>query len=133
MAKRNTSTDQPVETVEQPDTIETSLEGPTQEIKEPKAEETPTAEQQVKGTDPVHVELKTPETTSLSPAASPESIQASMQEKLSRKNDEGSEDPFVPNTQLQNEVKEVAKNSGFPLSRGTEVGARLMARAKRIS
>ena len=59
------------------------------------------------------------------------SIEAAIHEKLSRRSDEGSVDPFVPSPQLQKEVKQVAEESGFHLTRGTEAGAALMARARR--
>lgn len=65
------------------------------------------------------------------PNLSTESIQASMEEKLSRRTDSEGEDPFVPHNQLEKEVHEIAQSEGFPLSRGTEVGARLLARARR--
>jgi hypothetical protein len=83
--------------------------------------------------DPVKIELNTSDSqNNLPPAISKEEIAASVQEKLSRRTDEQGVDPFVPSTQLENEVKEVASKKGFPLSRGTEVGARLMARSKRV-
>lgn len=81
---------------------------------------------------PAEVQLITPQAAEgLAPAKSKEEIEASIQEKLSRKTDKDGADPFVPNIQLENEVKEIANKNGFPLSRGTEIGARLMARAKR--
>lgn len=58
------------------------------------------------------------------------SVQASMHEKLSKRGTEN-QDPFVPALQLENEVKEIAKAGNFPLTRGTEAGARLMAKSKR--
>lgn len=86
-----------------------------------------------KSTEPVVLELKTSESSpNLAPARSKEEIAAAMQEKLSRKTDDAGADPFVPSVQLDNEVKEVANKKGFPLSRGTEIGARLMARSKRV-
>lgn len=86
-----------------------------------------------KDTSPALIELKTGGLDD--PAlgqVSKEQIEASIKEKLSRKTDSAESDPFVPNVQLENEVKEVAKNKGFPLSRGTEIGARLLARSQRI-
>jgi hypothetical protein len=81
---------------------------------------------------PVELELKTTESTGLKEKATKESIEASIKEKLSRKTDNPEPDPFVPSTQLANEVKDVANKQGFALSRGTEIGARLMARARRV-
>lgn len=83
------------------------------------------------GQAPVNLELKTPEHQELKEKASKESIEASIKEKLSRRTDNPDPDPFVPSTQLANEVKDVANKQGFALSRGTEIGARLMARARR--
>lgn len=58
-------------------------------------------------------------------------VQTSIREKLSRKNDSEAFDPFVPQSQVDNEVVQVSREKGFPLSRGTEIGARLLARSKR--
>lgn len=82
---------------------------------------------------PAEIKLETSNPSEgLAPAASKEEIGAAIQEKLSRKTDKDGADPFVPSVQLENEVKEIASKNGFPLSRGTEIGARLMARSKRI-
>ena len=84
-------------------------------------------------TDPVIEELTTSSSpNNLPPAPSPEEIAVSMQEKLSQRSNEQGFNPFVPGSQLENEVKGIASQQGFPLSRGTEVGARLMARANRV-
>ena len=80
--------------------------------------------------EPATVELKTSETTALKEKQSKESIEASVQEKLSKRLD-GEVDPFIPSAQLQKEVKEIASQEGFQLTRGTEAGAALMARARR--
>lgn len=86
---------------------------------------------------PKDSEIKRPKRAPKSPESplkekqSKESIEASIQEKLSRRSDEGEIDPFVPLKQLQNEVIQVAKDQGFHLTRGTEAGAALMARARR--
>jgi hypothetical protein len=72
-----------------------------------------------------------PEGQGLKDKQSKESIEAAIHEKLSNRGQEGQVDPFVPSAQLQNEVKQVAKANGFQLSRGTEAGAALMARARR--
>lgn len=115
--------------------VEVNTEAATEAVSvaEPAPEPAPAkVETKEVGTDPVSIELKTPEVSNnLPPAISKEEVAAKVQEKLSRRSDEQGADPFVPSTQLENEVKEVASNKGFPLSRGTEVGARLMARAKR--
>lgn len=82
--------------------------------------------------EPLEVELRTAQKEEApAPAQRKEEIEAAIQEKLSRKTDSEGADPFVPNIQLENEVKDIASKKGFPLSRGTEIGARLMARSKR--
>lgn len=82
---------------------------------------------------PVELELRVGSNEAKLPGkVSKEEIEASVKDKLSRKNDSPEMNPFVPQTQLENEVKEVAKKQGFPLSRGTEIGARLLARSKRL-
>jgi len=82
------------------------------------------------GSEPAAVELTTSATTPLKEKQSKEAIEASIQEKLSKRSSE-EVDPFVPSAQLQKEVKEIAEQAGFSLSRGTEAGAALMARALR--
>lgn len=82
---------------------------------------------------PVELELRVGSSENRLPGKiSKEEIEASVKDKLSRKTDAAGLNPFVPQTQLENEVKEVAKKQGFPLSRGTEIGARLLARSKRL-
>lgn len=88
-------------------------------------------EESLEDTAPAVVELQTAKDATVAPARSKEEIAAEMHEKLSRKTDKDGADPFVPSSQLENEVKEIASKGGFPLSRGTEIGARLMARSKR--
>jgi hypothetical protein len=100
----------------------------------PESGESP-VEETVKVTDPTapaELELRVGSTENKLPEKlSKEKIEASVKEKLSRKTDDPNSNPFVPQTQLENEVKEVAKAKGFPLSRGTEIGARLLARSRR--
>jgi hypothetical protein len=81
--------------------------------------------------EPSVIDLKTAESTAIKDKPTKESIEASIQEKLSNRLNSPEVDPFVPSSQLNNEVKEVSRDNGFPLTRGTEVGARLMAKAKR--
>lgn len=83
---------------------------------------------------PADVELQTAEDANeVKEAASKESVEAAINDKLSRRADAEGENPFVPLTQLQNEVKDVANKEGFPLNRGTEIGARLLARSFRMN
>lgn len=106
---------------------EPSIE-PTTEV----AEETPEQIAEA-GRQPAVVELNYGSDMNRTPApVSKEKIEISVKEKLARKTDAVDSNPFVPNVQLENEVKEIAENKGFPLSRGTEIGARLLARANRL-
>ena len=91
-------------------------------------EETPT------GKEPVEGELHTEEPVStLKEAQSPDSIHDQIRSKLdSRKTEE--EDMFNPSvSQAVNKAKmeQVAEQQGFQLTRGREIGARLLARASR--
>lgn len=83
-------------------------------------------------TQPVALELKVGDSQPLTPKPiDREEITTAVKEKLSKKTDEKKSDPFVPQAQLDNEVVQVAREQGFHLSRGTEIGARLLARARR--
>lgn len=86
------------------------------------------------GKEPASIELKVggKESGKLE-EVSREKIEASMMEKLSRRTDSDSSDPFVPQVQLEKEVIQISKERGFPLSRGTEIGARLIAKSNRKS
>lgn len=86
------------------------------------------------GKEPANIELKVggKESGKLE-EVSRERIEASMMEKLSRRTDSDSSDPFVPQVQLEKEVIQISKEKGFPLSRGTEIGARLIAKSNRKS
>lgn len=81
---------------------------------------------------PAVIELKTEveESTAPAPAAKTETIQTDVRAKLARKTD--GEDVFVPSTppQLEAEAKTIAEQSGFDFTRGTSIGARLMARSR---
>lgn len=81
---------------------------------------------------PVNLELRVGSNESNTPKElTKESIEVSVRKKLAKKTDDEKSDPFVPQAQLDNEVVQVAREKGFPLSRGTEIGARLLARARR--
>jgi hypothetical protein len=82
---------------------------------------------------PVNIETETP---SDDPVAAPEAtpaerIQTDVREKLSKKSVD--ENVFVPSNPaaLEKAADEVAKEQGFELTRGTSIGARLMARAQK--
>jgi len=85
-------------------------------------------------TSPVNIEL---ETLSEEPVTAPvaqekESIQTDVKAKLARKTD--AEDVFVPTNPvaLEKAAEVVAKEDGFELNRGTSIGARLLARSRKI-
>jgi hypothetical protein len=87
----------------------------------------------VSPTEPVNLETETPSTD---PVAAPEAtpavkIQTDVREKLMKKSVD--ENVFVPSNPaaLEKAATEVAKDSGFELTRGTSIGARLMARAQK--
>jgi hypothetical protein len=77
-------------------------------------------------TSVVHTEAPAP-----APELSEHAIKAAVQDKLSKRGE--GENPFVPQAQLTEEMKNAAQTAGFELNRGTEIGARLMARANRTT
>ena len=86
-------------------------------------------------TAPVNLEVETPsEEPTPAPEASPaEKIQTDVREKLLKKSVE--ENVFVPTNSaaLEKQAEQVAKEQGFELNRGTSIGARLLARARKNS
>lgn len=94
-------------------------------IESPVVEESPSA--------PVNIESEAPseEPTPAPEASAPEKIQTDVREKLSKKSVE--ENIFVPSNPaaLEKAATEVAKEQGFELTRGTSIGARLLARAQK--
>lgn len=88
---------------------------------------------EVKATEPVNLEIEVPseEPTPAPAATAAEKIQTDVREKLSKKSTE--ENVFVPTNPvaLEKAAAEVAKESGFELTRGTSIGARLLARAQK--
>jgi hypothetical protein len=81
---------------------------------------------------PVNIEVETP---SEGPTAAPEAtkteeIQTDVRAKLSKKSVK--EDVFVPSNpaSLEKAASAVAKEMGFEMTRGTSIGARLIARAQ---
>jgi len=86
-----------------------------------------------KNSEPAQVETPTEEVKPTAPAeaAAPEKIQTDVREKLAKKSTE--ENVFVPTNPvaLEKAAGEVAKEKGFEFNRGTSIGARLMARARK--
>jgi hypothetical protein len=92
-----------------------------------------TEEAKAEAAAPVNIETETPSDEPVpAPEATPaERIQTDVRAKLSKKSVE--EDVFVPTNPvaLEKAANEVAKEQGFDLTRGTSIGARLMARAQK--
>jgi hypothetical protein len=67
------------------------------------------------------------------PAAEKEEIETDVRTKLNRRTD--GEDIFVPSNPvaLENAAAAVAETEGFELTRGTSIGARLMAKARKLA
>ena len=85
-------------------------------------------------TSPVNIELATPseEPTAAPVAQEKEAIQTDVKAKLARKTD--AEDIFVPASPvaLEKAAEVVAEKDGFELTRGTSIGARLLARSRKM-
>jgi hypothetical protein len=101
--------------------------------KSPEVEATskPVAEE----TAPVNIELETPsdEPVAAPAAAAAEEIQTDVRAKLAKKTDR--EDAFVPSNPvaLEKAADQVAQTEGFELTRGTSIGARLIARSRNMA
>ena len=99
------------------------------------AKDTQPAASDVKQTPsaPLNVEKETPTTEPEAPSekAPAETIQTDVREKLRNKDVEN--DVFVPTNPvaLEKAAETVAEEQGFELNRGTSIGARLMARARK--
>lgn len=108
-----------------PDVNEAWVETPASPEEAPSAPETVAA-------PPAEVApiANTEEPVAAAPAPEKEVIETDVRKKLVKKTDE--ENPFVPqnSAQLEAAAKEVAKEKGFDLTRGTSIGARLMARRR---
>lgn len=90
-------------------------------------------EARIENIKPVNIEVETPSEEPVpAPEATPaEKIQTDVREKLSKKSVEN--DVFIPANPaaLEKAAGEVAKEQGFELTRGTSIGARLLARAQK--
>ena len=82
---------------------------------------------------PVNLEVQPPEAEPIEAPApvTKELVETDVRKKLARKTDDMN-NPFVPanSAQVEADAKKVAAENGFELTRGTSVGARLMARAQ---
>ena len=88
-----------------------------------------------KAAEPVNLEVEslTEEPVQAPVAPDAEVIQTDVKAKLGRKTDQ--EDVFVPTNPvaLEKAATQVAKDEGFELTRGTSIGARLMARSRKLA
>jgi hypothetical protein len=96
----------------------------------------PVAEKKVvESTAPVNVELETPSDEPVAAPGAPaaEEIQTDVRAKLAKKSDR--EDAFVPSNPvaLEKAADQVSKEAGFELTRGTSIGARLIARSRKMA
>ena len=86
-----------------------------------------------KNSEPAQVETPTEavEPTKPAEASAPEKIQTDVRQKLAKKSVD--ENVFVPTNPaaLEKAAEAVAKDQGFDLTRGTSIGARLIARAQK--
>jgi hypothetical protein len=91
--------------------------------------ETPAAEPAA----PANLEITSPdpEPVLVTKVPDKQEIETDVRTKLERKTD-SAENPFVPQNaaKVEAEAKKVAEEKGFDLTRGTSVGARLMARRR---
>jgi hypothetical protein len=84
---------------------------------------------------PASLEVATPtvEPEAAAPAVEKEQIETDIRTKLNKRSD--GEDIFVPSNPvaLENAAASVAETEGFELNRGTSIGARLMAKARKLA
>lgn len=84
---------------------------------------------------PANLEVETPkaEPEAPAPAVAKEKIETDVRTKLNKRSDD--ENVFVPSNPvaLENAAAQVASQDGFELNRGTSVGARLMAKARKFA
>jgi hypothetical protein len=84
--------------------------------------------------EPAKIELQTPseEPVAAPPAPAKEEIETDVRKKLTTRNPE--EDIFNPASPavLEAAAKKVAEQEGFELNRGTSIGARLLARSRKM-
>jgi hypothetical protein len=84
--------------------------------------------------EPAKIEVQTPseEPVAAAPAVEKEQIETDVRKKLLNRSQE--EDIFVPTSPavLEAAAKKVAEVEGFDLNRGTSIGARLLARSRKM-
>ena len=103
-----------------------------EEVK-PEAETAPEAKVEAQP-EPAKIEVQTPseEPVAAPPAVEKEQIETDVRKKLLNRSQE--EDIFVPTSPavLEAAAKKVAEQEGFDLNRGTSIGARLLARSRKM-
>jgi hypothetical protein len=113
----------------------TPAEGNLQRTPEPPKVEPVRISESEKSKEPVNLEVETPNEEPLPAPESltPEEIQTDFRQKLTKKSDQ--EDIFVPSNPaaLEKAATQVAEESGFTLNRGTSIGARLIARSRKLA
>jgi pyruvate/2-oxoglutarate dehydrogenase complex dihydrolipoamide acyltransferase (E2) component len=96
-----------------------------EQVEEAKAEAQP---------EPAKIEVQTPseEPVAAPPAPVKEVIETDVRKKLTSRSQE--EDIFTPTSPavLEAAAKKVAEDEGFELNRGTSIGARLLARSRKM-
>lgn len=80
----------------------------------------------------IEVQLPSDEPVPAPPAVEKEQIETDVRKKLQSRTQE--EDIFVPTSPavLEAAAKKVAEEEGFTLNRGTSIGARLLARSRKM-
>jgi outer membrane biosynthesis protein TonB len=113
----------------------TPAEGNLQRTPEPSKVEPVGISESEKSKEPVNLEVETPSEEPLPApeAVTSEEIQTDFRQKLAKKTDQ--EDIFVPSNPaaLEKAAVQVAEESGFTLNRGTSIGARLIARSRKLA
>jgi hypothetical protein len=99
------------------------------------AVEAPPSPSAAEKASPVNIELESPsnEPTAAPEPTAAEKIQTDVRAKLAKKSDK--EDAFVPSNPvaLEKAAGQVAQQEGFELTRGTSIGARLIARSRNMA
>lgn len=127
--RKRTSTNTPAPKTETVDTVETveATETPEVAVEETAPVVAATPEPKVE-------ELKNEDTTAntLKEAQSPLSIQDQIRDKLNHTKEETSDlfNPTISQAATKAKMESIAAEQGFQLTRGREIGARLLARAK---
>ena len=110
------------------------VEGDLQVTPSPERIESPVKEKTA-APGPVNIETLAPteDPVEAPSAAEKDSIETDVRKKLARRVDDNTNNnPFIPSNpaQVEADAKRVAEENGFDLTRGTSVGARLMARSQ---